>query len=61
MDRLVSDADLDWRTTERARFAANMLTSALAPTNFLPGNPASLKSNGGLRPRAQDGSGEHET
>jgi polyhydroxyalkanoate synthase subunit PhaC len=43
MDRLVSDADRDWRTTERARFAANMFTSALAPTNFLPGNPAALK------------------
>ena len=43
MDRLVNEADLDWRTTERARFAMNLLTSAAAPTNFLAGNPAALK------------------
>ena len=28
---------------EQARFAADILTSALAPTNFLPTNPAALK------------------
>ena len=39
----VADADVDWRTAERARFAAGVLTSALAPTNTLPGNPAALK------------------
>lgn len=39
----VTDADVDWRTAERARFAAGVLTSALAPTNTLPGNPAALK------------------
>jgi polyhydroxyalkanoate synthase len=39
----VADADVDWRTAERARFAAGVVTSALAPTNTLPGNPAALK------------------
>jgi polyhydroxyalkanoate synthase len=39
----VAEADVDWRTAERARFAAGILTSAMAPTNTLPGNPAALK------------------
>jgi polyhydroxyalkanoate synthase len=33
----------DWRDVERARFALTALTSALAPTNTLAGNPAALK------------------
>ncbi|WP_448624197.1 PHA/PHB synthase family protein [Geodermatophilus sp. URMC 64] len=33
----------DWREVETARFVVNALTSALAPTNTLPGNPAALK------------------
>ena len=33
----------EWHEVERARFAMNALTSALAPTNLLPGNPAALK------------------
>ena len=33
----------DWHDVERARFAVNALTSALAPTNTLLGNPAALK------------------
>jgi polyhydroxyalkanoate synthase len=33
----------DWRRVEQARFVTNALTSALAPTNTLPGNPAALK------------------
>ncbi len=32
-----------WQDAERARFVANILTSALAPTNFLASNPAALK------------------
>jgi polyhydroxyalkanoate synthase len=41
---VVEGADLpDWRDRERARFVAGALTSALAPTNTLPGNPAALK------------------
>jgi polyhydroxyalkanoate synthase len=43
VENLVEEADLDWRTAERARFAANLLTSAVAPTNFLATNPAALE------------------
>jgi polyhydroxyalkanoate synthase len=39
----VEDADLDWRSRERARFVAGILASGLAPTNTLLGNPAALK------------------
>jgi polyhydroxyalkanoate synthase len=39
----VEQADVDWRTRERARFAAGIVSSALAPTNTLLGNPAALK------------------
>ena len=41
--RMVDDLeskDRDWHDVERARFAVNALTSALAPTNTLPGSPA---------------------
>ena len=41
----------DWHDVERARFAVTALTSLLAPTNTLPGNPAALKraiDTGGL-------------
>ncbi len=41
---LAEEADLtDWRQRERARFLVTMLTSTLAPTNTLLGNPAALK------------------
>jgi polyhydroxyalkanoate synthase len=43
VDRLIDAAGLDWRSTERARFASTILTEALAPTNALAGNPAALK------------------
>jgi polyhydroxyalkanoate synthase len=43
VDSVVDAADVDWRTRERARFAAGILTSSLSPTNTLPGNPAALK------------------
>jgi polyhydroxyalkanoate synthase len=39
----VENADVDWRTHERARFAAGVVASAIAPTNTLLGNPAALK------------------
>ncbi len=39
----VDDADVDWRDAERVRFLAELLTSSVAPTNFLLGNPAALK------------------
>jgi polyhydroxyalkanoate synthase len=35
--------DPDWRKRERAKFLAGILTSAMAPTNTLIGNPAALK------------------
>jgi len=47
---LTDDESLDWRSAERARFAMTVLTSAAAPTNYLPLNPAALK-------RAFDSSG----
>src|SRR5215207_10798325 len=46
MTRLVDSyeaAGADWRDVERARFALTALTSGLAPTNTLFGNPAALK------------------
>ncbi|WP_409329693.1 PHA/PHB synthase family protein [Trujillonella humicola] len=46
LDRLVAEYEQsagDWHDVERARFAVGILTSALAPTNTLPGNPAALK------------------
>ena len=36
-------SESDWRKIERARLAHSVLTSALAPTNTLPANPAALK------------------
>ena len=44
--RLVDELEAgttDWHDVERARFAVNALTSVLAPTNTLLGNPAALK------------------
>ena len=43
VDLVVERADLEWRDAERARFLATVVTSALAPTNQLPGNPEALK------------------
>jgi polyhydroxyalkanoate synthase len=46
MDRLVGDFEAsgaDWREVEQVRFVLDALTSAMAPTNTLLGNPAALK------------------
>ncbi len=41
---VVEGAELDdWRSRERARFVAAVLTSSFAPTNTLAGNPAAIK------------------
>jgi polyhydroxyalkanoate synthase len=40
---LAEGSGLDWRSEERAKFGLNLLTSAAAPTNFLPTNPAAVK------------------
>lgn len=41
---LVETADVDWRTRERSRFLMGAVTTALAPTNTLPGNPEAIKA-----------------
>jgi polyhydroxyalkanoate synthase subunit PhaC len=41
--RIVQRHRGDWQRQERARYVANILTGGLAPTNFLPTNPAALK------------------
>ena len=51
VDRLVEHFTGDWQRRERARYWADIITGGLAPTNFLPGNPAALKrafETGGL-------------
>jgi polyhydroxyalkanoate synthase subunit PhaC len=45
VDRLISDAELDWRSERQARFAATNLLDALAPTNYPWCNPAVLKES----------------
>ena len=42
IDRL-ADRTPEWRNRERARFLGGVLTSTMAPTNTLAGNPAALK------------------
>ena len=45
VDQVISDMDANGERdrAERARFVMGILTSAAAPTNTLPGNPAALK------------------
>jgi polyhydroxyalkanoate synthase len=43
VDGLICDADLDWRSERRVRFAAENLLDALAPSNT-PLNPAAIKA-----------------
>ena len=43
VDGLIDDAELDWRTERQARFAAQNVLDALAPTNFPWSNPTVLK------------------
>jgi polyhydroxyalkanoate synthase len=43
VDDLISDADLDWRAERQARFAAQNILDALAPTNFPWSNPTVLR------------------
>src|SRR3954447_17062156 len=44
LDRLVADADLDWRDEERVRFFLDNLVAAAAPSNVALVNPASAKA-----------------
>ncbi len=51
LDNLVDDVEKAGGSPEKARFAISILTSALAPTNNLLGNPAAIKrtvETGGL-------------
>lgn len=41
--QFVEESGLDRRTKERVRFAASLVTDAMAPTNTLLGNPAALR------------------
>jgi polyhydroxyalkanoate synthase len=43
VDRCVNDTRMGPRDTERAKFVATLVVDALAPTNFLAGNPAALR------------------
>jgi polyhydroxyalkanoate synthase subunit PhaC len=43
VDRLIADAEVDWRTERQVRFAASNVLDALAPTNFPWSNPAVVK------------------
>ena len=51
VDDLIDAAGLEPRAVDKAHFAAGILVDAVAPTNFLPGNPAALRrafDTGGL-------------
>ena len=43
LDRCIDEARMDAADAERARFIASLVVDALAPTNFMAGNPAALK------------------
>ncbi len=51
MDKMYEHADGSWQDKARARFAADVITAAVAPTNYLGTNPEALKKafeTGGL-------------
>ena len=43
MNRMYESADGSWQTKARARFAADVISAALSPTNYLATNPAALR------------------
>jgi polyhydroxyalkanoate synthase subunit PhaC len=43
-EKLICDADLDWRGERRVRFAAENVLDALAPSNLPVTNPAAIKA-----------------
>src|SRR3954454_5681775 len=43
-EKLICDADLDWRGERRVRFAAENVLDALAPSNLPATNPAAIKA-----------------
>jgi polyhydroxyalkanoate synthase len=51
MNRMYESADGSWQNKARARFAADVISAALSPTNYLATNPAALReavATGGL-------------
>jgi polyhydroxyalkanoate synthase len=51
MDRMCQGMDGSWQNKARARFAADVITAALSPTNYLGTNPEALRKaaeTGGL-------------
>jgi len=51
MNRMHDSVDGSWQNKARARFAADVISAALSPTNFLGTNPAALRkaaSTGGM-------------
>ena len=51
MDRMYQQADGTWQNKARARFAADVITAAVAPTNYLGTNPEAMRKafeTGGL-------------
>jgi polyhydroxyalkanoate synthase len=51
MNRMQESVDGSWQAKARARFAADVITTALSPTNYLGTNPAALRKaaeTGGL-------------
>ncbi len=51
MNRMYESADGSWQNKARARFAADVISAALSPTNYLGTNPAALREaveTGGL-------------
>jgi len=51
MDRMYQGMDSSWQNKARARFAADVITAALSPTNYLGANPEALRKaaeTGGL-------------
>ena len=43
MNKMYESMDGSWKDKARARFAADVLTAALSPTNYLGTNPAALR------------------
>ena len=43
MNRMYESADGSWQNKARARFAADVISAALSPTNYLATNPAALR------------------
>ncbi len=52
VDELIADLDMDEKTRLRSELVAALITSAVSPTNTLPGNPAALKEAVNTRGRS---------